>query len=329
MSFGSVMARGRSSNQKASGGAQRGRKQASVPAATTPDAGVPARPDQQPAEVSVICTARNAAATIEHTIESICAQEFQNWEMVIVDDGSTDDTVDIVRKQARVDPRIRLVITGGLGRIRALNRALAEARADLVANIDADDQAHPQLLRCQVQAMQRHPEFAVVAGDWFRIYDAERPNWTRIDKATSFEVNDTTRILAFYNGICHSAVMMRRPVIAGLGGYDEGLACGEDYDLWVRCAGTGLRLGQIALPLVARRIHASQWFEHGPRSRVLSVSLRNQSRAMWVLGMKRYLPLIPIRFLWWMLPLRVRCSVRDLGSAWRLPRRADRGDASS
>ncbi len=77
--------------------------------------------------------------------------------MIVVDDGSTDDSVAVVSRYARADPRIRLVTTDGIGRGRALNRAIAETRADLIANIDADDLSHPERLRRQMEAMARHP----------------------------------------------------------------------------------------------------------------------------------------------------------------------------
>jgi glycosyltransferase involved in cell wall biosynthesis len=273
--------------------------------------------EQRPPQVSVICTAKNAAATIGRTLESVLAQDLRDWEMIVVDDGSTDATLDIVHEYARADPRIRPVITGGLGRIPALNRALAEARADLVANIDADDEAHPHLLGSQLDAMRRHPEFAVIATGWFRIYGAQRPIWAKIDDTTRFEPAEMTKALAIHNGICHSAVIMRRAAILALGGYDDRLACGEDYDLWVRCAVAGLRLGRIRLPLVAQRIHAHQRFQHGQRLRTLLASLQCQSRAIWALGRKRYLPLLAANFLWSILPLSLRCRMRDLGTSWR------------
>ena len=137
-------------------------------------------------EVSVICTAKNASATIERTIRSIRAQDFQNWEMIVIDDGSTDDTVDLINGFAQADARIRLVATGGIGRGRALNRAVAEAQADLVANIDADDESHPCRLRCQLKAMKQHPEFAVMASKSISIYRAATPAWPEIHAGAPF-----------------------------------------------------------------------------------------------------------------------------------------------
>lgn len=271
--------------------------------------------------VSVICTAKNAAATIEHTIQSILAQDFQNWEMIVVDDGSTDETVDIVKGFARSDPRIRLIATQGVGRGRALNLALAQAKADLVANIDADDESHPCRLRFQLEAMDRNPEFAIVATEWFRVYDEARPVWPEIDAGASLAVGDITASLAISNPICHASVMMRKAPIVGLGGYDEARRFVFDADLWVRAIAAGLRLGCLQLPLAARRIHQGQFYLHGPRLPYLSAALQVKARAIRVLGVRTQdLPLIVLHLLWSTLPLKVRNIVIKLGAGRRIGR---------
>jgi hypothetical protein len=293
-------------------------KESALKAATTQDVGPASRSQREVKEVSVICTAKNAASTIERTIESILAQDFESWEMIIVDDGSVDETASIVRRFACTDARIKLAATGGVGRGRALNRALAQAEADLVANVDADDEVHPALLRYQLQAMQRYPQFAVIGTNWFRIHGAERPSWAKIDESAPVEVRDMTDTLALHNKICHSSVMMRKSAIVVLGGYDETRRAVIDYELWVRCAAAGLRVGVIQLPLAAHRIHPGQSFRHAPRLRVLLTSLRTQARAMWALGMKRYVPLLAVGFFWGILPSRIRLGLRDLGTYWRM-----------
>ena len=102
-------------------------------------------------EVSVICTARNAARTIAATLDSIMDQKgMPYWEMIVVDDGSTDDTASVGEAYQAREPRLRLFrLLKARGRAAALNVALRIAKADLVANIDADDVAHPRRLRLQ------------------------------------------------------------------------------------------------------------------------------------------------------------------------------------
>jgi glycosyltransferase involved in cell wall biosynthesis len=268
--------------------------------------------------ISVICTAKNAATTIERTLQSVLAQDFRDWQMIVVDDGSTDATASIVRRIAQSDPRIKLIVTGGVGRGRALNRALAEAEADLVANIDADDEVHPGLLRCLLRVLTERAEFAIVSTEWLRIRDAARPEWPEFNLDAPLPVTDVTMALAFYNPIYHSSVLMRKAAIVGLGGYDEQRRCVFDWDLWVRCAAAGFRLGRIGLPLVAQRVHPHQAYLHTTRLRYLLAGAAVQRRAMRASGIGwLYQPLIGLRFLWGILPLRIRLCLHDLRDAWR------------
>ena len=267
-----------------------------------------------PTAVSVICTARNAALTIEATIRSILAQDFQDWEMIVVDDGSTDATVDIVNRLSATDPRIRLIATSGVGRGRALNLALAEARADLVANIDADDESHPDRLGHQIQALRRHPEFAIVCTAMIIVVGMARPVWPEIGPARAVPVVDVTRALAWGNPVCHSSVLMRKAAVTGLGGYDEPRRFVFDYDLWARCAAAGLRLGQVQMPLVAKRIHPGQKYMHTARVRYACAGLRVHARAMRAVGVGlHYLPVMAaLRVVRLMLPLGLRLRLKTL-----------------
>jgi teichuronic acid biosynthesis glycosyltransferase TuaG len=271
--------------------------------------------------VSVICTARNAAPTVAATLESILAQDMADWEMIVVDDGSTDDTVAVVSRYVRADPRIRLVTTGGIGRGRALNLAMAEAQADLIANIDADDESHPYRLRCQLEAVNRHPELAVICTEIITVHRAGRPIWPAIGAASQAPVKDVTKALALSNPVCHSSVIMRRPAIARLGGYEEGRRFVLDYDLWVRCAAAGLRLGKLQIPLAAKQIHSGQYFLHTARLRYLLASLRVQAQGMRTVGIRTWqLPVIALRMAWLILPLGIRHTVGRVSDRRRMRR---------
>lgn len=278
--------------------------------------------DEAVTAVSVICTARNAAATVEATIDSILAQDLPNWEMIIVDDGSTDETVAVVSRYARADERIKLVTTGGIGRGRALNRALAEAQAYLIANVDADDVSHPDRLRCQVEAMEQQPQFAVLCTEFIMVYGADNPVWPAINASDPARVRDVTKALAFSNPICHSSVIMRKPAIIGVGGYNEGRRFVLDYDLWVRCAAAGLRIGKLQMPLTAKRIHSAQYYIQAARLPYMLASLRVQARGMRMVGVKTWqVPVIALRIMWMILPLSIRLTVGKLTDRRRTARR--------
>jgi glycosyltransferase involved in cell wall biosynthesis len=265
--------------------------------------------------VSVICTARDAEGTLARTVQSVLEQDMAEWEMIIVDDGSTDRTLEIARAFAAGDGRIRIVATPGIGRGRALNLAVAHARANLIANIDADDESHLTRLRYQLEAMGRYSVFAIICSDWVRVEGAAPPTWPEFDASAGFVVADVTKALAISNPVCHSSAIMRKEAIVGLGGYSEGRRFVFDYDLWVRAAAAGLRLGRIPLPLVAKRIHPNQAYLHAARARYLLASTAVQLRAMRTLRVgRRYLPLVVLRFLWGIMPLRVRLVLSNAGA---------------
>jgi teichuronic acid biosynthesis glycosyltransferase TuaG len=257
--------------------------------------------------VSVICTARNAAATIVATIESVLAQDMPDWEMVVVDDGSTDDTVAVVSRYARADPRIKLVATGGIGRGRALNRAIAEAKADLVANLDADDEGHPCRLRCQLEALKRYPDFDLLCTDYVAISGYGSPRWPDHLGSAPPPVVDVTSRLMFENPVIHSSVLMKKSLLRKVGGYSETRKTQLDYDLWVRLATVGGALGKIDAPLTARRIHQAQSFEKRRRLSYIMSSVKIQLRAIRGLG-GGAVPLmtVPARVVWGLLPAAPR-----------------------
>jgi Glycosyl transferase family 2 len=265
------------------------------------------QPDLVSPQVSVICTARNAAVTIAATIESILAQDMPDWEMIIVDDGSTDDTVAVVSRYARADPRIRLVTTGGIGRGRALNRAIAEAKADLVANLDADDESHPCRLRCQLEALKRHPEFDLLCTGYVVISGYGSPQWPDHFWSASPPVVDVTCRLMFENPVIHSSALMKKSRLRKVAGYSETRKTQLDYDLWVRLATVGAALGKIDAPLTARRIHEAQLFENRRRLSYILSSVKVQMRAIRDLG-GGAVPFmtIPVRVVWGLLPAALR-----------------------
>lgn len=186
-------------------------------------------------EVSVIMPVYNGALYVRQAVESILAQTFADFEFLIIDDGSTDDTIDCITNYA--DKRIRLIRNEtNIGLTRSLNRALRTARGRFVARQDADDMSEPHRLERQAEFMDLEPDCLVV-GSYF----------TRIDHASEYvgqsqppiEHDDILTCLVAGNAFAHGAVMFRRLVDQG---YDENLPYAQDYEMWVRLA----RIGRLA-----------------------------------------------------------------------------------
>ena len=116
--------------------------------------------------VSVVIPSYNSSAWIDETLASVQAQTLPHFEVLVVDDGSTDDTRDRVRARAAIDPRLRLIEQQNAGVCRARNRGIAEARAPLVCFLDHDDWWYPHKLQRQCEVMAQHAEAGVAYSSW-------------------------------------------------------------------------------------------------------------------------------------------------------------------
>ena len=173
----------------------------------------------------------NAARHLRTAIDSVLAQTFTDFELLIVDDGSTDDSRAIVASYA--DPRIRVIEhESNLGLSAALNRGIDEARGALVARQDADDASVPERLERQAAFMRDHPAVAIV-GSLGRVIDEDGAFIGVVDRPL-----DTASIRwydVWDNPFIHTAVMFRRDVVAGAGRFEpEFDPFSQDYALWSR-----------------------------------------------------------------------------------------------
>ncbi len=232
--------------------------------------------------VSVYMTVRNGSRWLREAIESIQIQTLQEWELIVVDDGSTDDSLRIAQELASSDKRITVVPTGGVGRATALNTALSLCRTEFVANLDADDLAHPKRLEIQYTLAEKYPEYSLICSDCIIIKESNATQWESLE-CTTVGLMDITKKLAYYNPVNHSSVFMRRKVLLQVGGYSTKLNMNVDYELWVRLAAAGNKLARINMPLVAKRWHDEQSFENKRHLAYVLSSLRVQAQAIRLL----------------------------------------------
>jgi hypothetical protein len=173
----------------------------------------------------------NGGAWLAQAVESVRVQSFADFELIVVDDGSTDRTGQIVEDAARSDGRIRLVRQEHLGISIALNRGVELARAPVIARMDADDVAAPDRLRVQIAFLEAHSSVAAV-GSWAHVID---DGGRRIgDRRPATEPSQLRDMLPRQNPFIHASMMMRADTFRGLGGYRPALDGAEDYDLWLR-----------------------------------------------------------------------------------------------
>lgn len=204
--------------------------------------------------VSVLMPVFNAESTLSAAVESILRQDFTDFELLLIDDGSRDSSPEIIRAFARRDARVRSVLnTENAGLIRRLNKGLALAQSPLVARMDSDDEALPERLRVQVEFMDRNPDVAV-AGSWV-FHMGAAPQWDRLVRLP-YTAKQIAQTLPRENCIYHPSVILRRDQVLSAGGYRSQFPHAEDYELWLRLS-RHHRLANITRPLLRYRLSHS------------------------------------------------------------------------
>lgn len=211
--------------------------------------------------VSVLLPVRNAEATLGRAVESILRQTFDDFELIIINDGSTDASGAHAEALRRRDPRIQVLHTAGGGLVSALRLGLSASRATLVARMDADDEALPRRLTQSVAALGADPRLAAVGTqvEIFREDQPVSPNM-RLYEEWLNALTNPVRLRAerfIESPLCHPSVTLRRSALEAVGGYEEG-PFAEDYQLWLKLIAAGYTL--TCLPEVLFR-----WRDHDQR----------------------------------------------------------------
>lgn len=206
--------------------------------------------------ISVVMPTYNAERFVDAAVQSILSQTFTDFELIVVDDGSTDRTLELLRGYERRDPRVRVLQADHGGGSRAMNRGAAEARGEWIAVMHADDEALPQRLAKQVEAAQRMP--GVVVWGSYGQHINEQGQVLGLSRFGPESIDDFEQ--RFADGrdvnVLHPTAMLRRDVFERVGGYDPSFQNCEDMELFMRMAHHG---GVVVVPepLVRYRLHAN------------------------------------------------------------------------
>jgi len=252
--------------------------------------------------VSVLMSVYNAERYLREAIESILAQTLDDFEFIIVEDGSTDWSKQIIAEYAQRDVRVLPVWNvSNLGLTKSLNRGLDKARGVYIARQDADDRSLPERLQKQAAFLDAHPEVGLV-GSWFmRMTEAGQP--LHVIETPVADQAIRLKLFTRGNAFAHGSVMFRRECVEKVGGYREQFSYAEDYDLWLRIAdrygvanlpeplywwrstassksvlGRDLQDGEVALALELareRREHGQDRIQRGENVGPANVDLKN------------------------------------------------------
>ncbi len=207
--------------------------------------------------VSVIMTVYNGEQYLAQAIDSVRKQSLDNFEFVIVDDGSNDRTPEILAEAQQADSRIKVISKPRLGRARALNVAWTQAKGAYIANLDVDDLAEPTRLEKQLAFLQQHPEVGLL-GTSCKILD-EETGQERVRRSMLADA-ELRKALIRHNPFVHSSVMMPRRVLKAVGGYNEDFPVSIDYELWVRIAAR-YKLANLPDLLTIKRMNRHAYFQ--------------------------------------------------------------------
>lgn len=219
---------------------------------------------------------RDGAPWLSAACRSILDQSLRDIELIVVDDGSRDETPELIAGLAHFDARIRPYRLSATGLTGALNKGVEAARAPLLARLDADDIALPGRMEQQFDHLDRHPEI-VLLGTWAQRIDAGgRPLGLLRPESDPVRLK---ALLSRRNPFIHSTVMMRTEMVRRVGAYREACRHAEDYDLWLRLA----EAGDIAIlpePLVQYRVHERSVSRRHVLNQCFSMRIARRAAAM-------------------------------------------------
>ncbi|HWI16188.1 MAG TPA: glycosyltransferase, partial [Vicinamibacterales bacterium] len=211
--------------------------------------------------LSVLMPVRNGMPYLPEAVGGILAQTFNDFELLVINNGSTDGTIEYLRTLR--DPRLRVLSPGDIGLARSLNIGLAQAKGRYVARHDADDRSTRDRFAKQVAFLDANPGIAVL-GTCVNFVDEHgdevKDQWTQVIRDQQDPAQTPEQILAMMPLTCciaHGSVMMRTAVALGAGGYNPATVPAEDYDLWLRLL-PDYKIAKLPDRLYDYRVHGDQ-----------------------------------------------------------------------
>lgn len=187
--------------------------------------------------VSIIMAVYNAEKYLTESIRSVLVQSYEDYEFIIVDDGSTDDSLSIIKKFAKENIKIKYFTIPHSGLAKALNFGCGKSINTYIARIDADDVWMPNKLETQIDFLRQHPEISLLGSSATCINQNGHSIYCKgFNHGKEMRHEEIVNKLLRYNVFCHSSVIFKRDVFEKAGKYDESFFSSMDYDLWIRIA---------------------------------------------------------------------------------------------
>lgn len=195
--------------------------------------------------ISVVMSVYNGEKYLEKGISSIVNQTFTDWELIVCDDGSADNTYELLKQFAQRDERIRVIRNEhNSGLAYSLNRAISIARSNILARQDADDESAPNRFEVQYPYVIEHPEYAIVGTAWYNVSDERQWVTLPLEEPTAMQ-------MLWVGSFMHPSWMMRKDQLEKVGFYTAGKYTmrDQDYHLAMKLLGAGMKMYNMQTPL--------------------------------------------------------------------------------
>jgi len=213
-------------------------------------------------KISVIMSVFNGEKYLKESIESVLNQTFRDFEFIIIDDGSDDETPEILKKYTKKDKRIKVIANSeNIGLTKSLNKAVRASRGKYIARIDADDIVLPERFDRQVKFMDSNLEVGIVGSSYYLISEEGEIIDKKIPPLRDKELR---RVIIRHNVFCHSSIMVRKEALERAGFYDENWRSAQDYELYFRIA-KYFKLANLKESLVCWRVNKNSAFPRRDR----------------------------------------------------------------
>lgn len=261
--------------------------------------------------ISVLMGIYNVESTLEEAVESIINQTYSNWELILCDDGSTDNTLDVAKKLAESDNRIKVILNEkNLGLNYTLNHCLSVASGEIIARMDGDDTCALDRFEKQIEFLISQDEYDIVSSS-MNLFD-EDGTW----ETTTVKPTPTKSDVVTGSPICHAPVMMWKKCIDNVNGYtvDKRMLRVEDVNLWIKLYTAGYKCFNIDEPLYNMRNDKNAFSRRKYKYRINSTYVRLKGCKMLHLGFKCYIKSFKPMLIG-LIPNSIRRTIRKKKSA--------------
>lgn len=201
--------------------------------------------------ISVVMSAYNSERFIAESISSILNQTYEDWELILINDASSDNTLEIITRLSREDPRIKVIDNAkNLGLTVSLNVGIKNSRGEFIARLDSDDLAEPSRLETQLEYLHIHADVGLVGSGAYLVNSFGNQIGYMNVMSQQYYVN---KFVTRLNPFIHSSILMRRKALDDVGFYREKFRYSQDYDLILRLYDK-YKLSNIPLPLIRWRV---------------------------------------------------------------------------